>query len=129
MANHSDFQAPEFSRSSQSQSISSPSSAFTFPRNEMAKAFTSSGGESRNKTIATLQAWGCMMISQTVLKEIRSGRIAGLGPKGVPSGIDKQLRAGPVRAETMGLVGDEQADLRVHGGPDKAILHYSRLHY
>ncbi len=95
----------------------------------MAKAFTSSGGESRNKTIATLQAWGCMMISQTVLKEIRSGRIAGLGPKGVPSGIDKQLRAGPVRAETMGLVGDEQADLRVHGGPDKAILHYSILHY
>ena len=29
----------------------------------------------------------------------------------------------------LGLSGDEQADLSVHGGPDKAIHHYPRDHY
>ena len=29
----------------------------------------------------------------------------------------------------LGLVGDQQADLRVHGGPDKAIYGYSIIHY
>ena len=29
----------------------------------------------------------------------------------------------------LGIEGDAQADLRVHGGPDKAIHHYPRDHY
>jgi MOSC domain-containing protein YiiM len=34
-----------------------------------------------------------------------------------------------VRVHSEGLVGDEQADRRYHGGPDKAILAYCREHY
>lgn len=45
------------------------------------------------------------------------------------SAIFKQPVAGPVRVSTLGLDGDEQADRRVHGGPDKALHHYPAAHY
>lgn len=45
------------------------------------------------------------------------------------SGIDKQPMHGPQRVESLGLVGDSQADLRVHGGVDKAVHCYSWSHY
>lgn len=37
--------------------------------------------------------------------------------------------AGPVAVSRRGLAGDGQADLRFHGGPDKAVLAYSAEHY
>jgi MOSC domain-containing protein YiiM len=37
--------------------------------------------------------------------------------------------AGRVRLETCNLEGDEQADLSVHGGPDKAVCVYSVDHF
>jgi MOSC domain-containing protein YiiM len=36
---------------------------------------------------------------------------------------------GPLGLETNNLDGDEQADLRVHGGPDKAVCVYSANHF
>jgi MOSC domain-containing protein YiiM len=45
------------------------------------------------------------------------------------SAIGKRPEAGNVRVTWLGLDGDEQADLRVHGGPDKAIHHYPAEHY
>jgi len=45
------------------------------------------------------------------------------------SAIDKRPAGDRVRIETLGLVGDEQADPRVHGGPDKAVHHYPFDHY
>ncbi|UNK48457.1 MOSC domain-containing protein [Lysobacter sp. S4-A87] len=48
---------------------------------------------------------------------------------GSVSAIDKRPADGVVRIETLGLVGDEQGDLRVHGGPDKAVHHYPFDHY
>jgi len=48
--------------------------------------------------------------------------------RGSRSGIDKQVRTGKVYCHTLGLVGDEQGDLRVHGGPDKAVHHYPSEH-
>lgn len=45
------------------------------------------------------------------------------------SAIDKQPRQGPLRVTLLGIAGDEQGDLRVHGGVDKAIHHYPRDHY
>jgi len=45
------------------------------------------------------------------------------------SAIFKQPVAGPVRFTGSNLAGDEQADLRVHGGPDKAICAYPAVHY
>ena len=41
------------------------------------------------------------------------------------SAIGKSAVAGRVVVRGVNLAGDEQADLRVHGGPDKAIYAYS----
>lgn len=60
---------------------------------------------------------------------VQAGRVAPLGPEGVPSGFVKSAVLGPVRVEALGLVGDEQADLRVHGGPEKAVYAYAAAHY
>ena len=46
----------------------------------------------------------------------------------VASGIRKQPLAGPVAVRPLGLEGDEQADLSVHGGLDKAVYAYPREH-
>ena len=48
---------------------------------------------------------------------------------GSRSAIAKYPVAGPVAVGTLGLDGDEQGDLRVHGGPDKAVHQYAQEHY
>jgi len=48
---------------------------------------------------------------------------------GSHSAIDKQPRQGPLAVTFLGIAGDEQGDLRVHGGVEKAILHYPLEHY
>ena len=68
------------------------------------------------------------MRTLTVL-EIRVGSPKPFGPKGEPSAIDKRPTAGPVLADTGGIVGDAQGDPRRHGGPDKAIHAYPATHY
>lgn len=65
----------------------------------------------------------------TVLRQVRIGRVAPLGADEVPSGIDKQPVDAPLRVETCGLAGDEQGDRRFHGGPEKAVHHYPFEHY
>jgi MOSC domain-containing protein YiiM len=45
------------------------------------------------------------------------------------SGIWKESPAGSVYASYTGLAGDGQADLSVHGGPDKAIYAYPETYY
>ena len=60
---------------------------------------------------------------------IQVGAIAPLGPEGTPSAFVKKPAAGPVEVRPLGLVGDAQADLRVHGGPDKAVYGYALAHY
>ena len=47
----------------------------------------------------------------------------------VRTGIFKSPVAGPVRARRLNLDGDEQADLEVHGGQDKAVYVYPSEHY
>ena len=46
-----------------------------------------------------------------------------------PSGIAKERVNGPVNLTVFGIAGDEQADLSVHGGPEKAVHHYPADHY
>ena len=60
---------------------------------------------------------------------LQIGRIAPLGPDRVPSGFVKTPRQGPVQAGLLGFAGDEQADLSVHGGPEKAVYAYAASHY
>ncbi len=45
------------------------------------------------------------------------------------SGIDKHEVSGRVMLESMGFIGDEQGDLRVHGGIEKAVHLYPYEHY
>jgi MOSC domain-containing protein YiiM len=63
------------------------------------------------------------------LLSVHTGKVAPLGPEGVPSGFVKLARRGTVAAGPEGLDGDAQADLSVHGGPDKAVYGYAADHY
>jgi MOSC domain-containing protein YiiM len=45
------------------------------------------------------------------------------------TGFYKSPVAGPVYLGRTNLVGDGQANLKVHGGPDKAVLGYAASHY
>ena len=47
----------------------------------------------------------------------------------IRTAIFKQPVSGPVALAGVNLAGDEQADLRVHGGPDKAVYAYDATHY
>ena len=47
----------------------------------------------------------------------------------IVTGIHKQPVTGPVTVKRLGLLGDEQADLSVHGGLDKAVYAYPFEHY
>ena len=47
----------------------------------------------------------------------------------IRTAIFKQPVAGPVALAGVNLAGDQQADLTVHGGPDKAVYAYDRAHY
>ena len=56
-------------------------------------------------------------------RRVRSGRGE------VLSAIGKQARQGQVAVGPLGLAGDEQADLAVHGGLSKAVYAYPQAHY
>ncbi len=68
-------------------------------------------------------------IRQFAIAEVRIGRAKPFGPGTARSAIDKHSVTTPLLASALGLVGDEQADLRHHGGADKAIHAYSATHY
>lgn len=63
------------------------------------------------------------------VQSVQVGRIAPLGVDGVPSGFVKKPVQGTVEVGILGLVGDEQADLTVHGGADKAVYACSLGNY
>ncbi len=68
-------------------------------------------------------------MSDAFLLSVQTGRTAPLGPDDVPSAFVKTARQGPVAVMRLGLDGDEQADLSVHGGPEKAVYAYGAAHY
>jgi MOSC domain-containing protein YiiM len=47
----------------------------------------------------------------------------------VSTGIFKEPVEGPIMLRRLDLEGDQQADLTVHGGPDKAVYAYPSEHY
>lgn len=57
------------------------------------------------------------------------GSIAPLPESGRPTGMFKHPVNGPLHLGQQGFAGDEQADRRVHGGPDKAVHLYPAVHY
>jgi MOSC domain-containing protein YiiM len=63
------------------------------------------------------------------IASIQIGRVAPLGPERVASGFIKHAVDGPIMTGALGLDGDHQADLSVHGGPEKAVYAYSSARY
>ncbi|MDY0883161.1 MOSC domain-containing protein [Dongia soli] len=57
------------------------------------------------------------------------GRPKPFGPPGRTSAIDKKPVLARCAVTERKLAGDQQADLRFHGGPEKAVHHYPRDHY
>jgi MOSC domain-containing protein YiiM len=69
------------------------------------------------------------MTKQSGLLAVFAGRIAPLGPNGVPSAFVKHRVDHEVVATRLGLEGDAQADRAVHGGIDKAVYAYPSENY
>lgn len=66
---------------------------------------------------------------QWIIRSLNLGSARLFRDDGAQSAIAKVPTDQPVAIGTLGLSGDEQADLTVHGGPDKAIHHYPRDYY
>jgi MOSC domain-containing protein YiiM len=62
---------------------------------------------------------------------VNTARVERLVAQGqvVESAIRKRAREGRIAVGPLGLEGDEQADLSVHGGPAKAVYAYPQEHY
>jgi len=98
--------------------------------------------------MARISSWGTILVNDSTspsphlnydqsskgivigrLASVQCGVVAPLGPEDVPSGFVKRPVDGPVTVLTLGLQGDAQADLRVHGGPEKAVYGYAASQY
>ena len=66
---------------------------------------------------------------QLMSLQIGSARRATINGRSVLTAIHKTPVASPVPLLRLGLMGDEQADLSVHGGLDKAVYAYPSEHY
>lgn len=63
-----------------------------------------------------------------VVEDLLVGRVRELPGGGASSGIYKTPVGRPLWLSVTGFVGDEQADTRHHGGPEKAVHHYPAEH-
>lgn len=72
-----------------------------------------------------------MSFSTNSLLSINVGRprLVQRNGRTISTAIFKQPVDEPVEVTELGIVGDEQADKSVHGGPDKAIYAYSEANY
>jgi len=61
--------------------------------------------------------------------QVAQARKVHIGGRNILTGIHKTALAGPVPVGVLGLMGDEQADLSVHGGLEKAVYAYPTEHY
>jgi MOSC domain-containing protein YiiM len=66
---------------------------------------------------------------QLISIQIAQARPALISGRRVMTAIYKQPVSGAVQLKPLGLVGDEQADLTVHGGLEKAVYAYPNEHY
>src|SRR5262245_10019308 len=79
-----------------------------------------------------VEAVGCGDNAMTLTSSIDllfAGGLSSLAPERQRTGIYKRELSGPVRVVLHGIEGDEHGDLRVHGGPEKAVHHYAAENY
>jgi MOSC domain-containing protein YiiM len=65
----------------------------------------------------------------TTIDAIFTGKISAMWPGGPKSAIYKRPQANRILVARLGLAGDEQADKRLHGGPERAVLQYALENY
>ena len=70
-----------------------------------------------------------MAMQQLLSVNVGVAREVEIGGRTVLTAIGKRSVAGPVAVRPLGLAGDEQADLSVHGGLSKAVYAYPSEHY
>ena len=70
-----------------------------------------------------------MTASHRATVSIFVGQVQALPVSGRPTAMYKQPVQAPVALGVNGFEGDDQADKRVHGGPDKAVHLYPTRHY
>lgn len=68
-------------------------------------------------------------MNPVTLTAVLVGKAVPFGRPGTLSAIAKRPVDGRIMMTPEGVVGDEQADRRHHGGPDKAVHHYAWDHY
>src|SRR5450830_221850 len=61
--------------------------------------------------------------------QVAQARRVQINGRAILTALHKLPISGAVPVVTMGLAGDEQADLSVHGGLDKAVYAYPAEHY
>lgn len=72
----------------------------------------------------------CLSSTPTArLRAVLTGKAVPYTRPGSLSAIDKRVRAGRIGVTREGVSGDEQGDLRIHGGPDKAVHCYAWSHH
>lgn len=70
-----------------------------------------------------------MNASPVLVRAVHVSKVTPLGAQATMSGFHKYPVGHPVMASEFGLQGDAQADLRVHGGRDKAVYAYPLSRY
>ena len=69
------------------------------------------------------------MCAQLVSVNVAQAKPLMISGRKVLSALVKRSVSGSIAAQRLGLAGDEQADLSVHGGLDKAVYAYPQEHY
>lgn len=68
-------------------------------------------------------------VAQLVSVQTGAAQRMEIGGRSILTAIGKHAVAGAVTVKPLGLQGDEQADLSVHGGLEKAVYAYPSEHY
>lgn len=84
-----------------------------------------------------MNIWKEVFKMDVLLKKIFTGRPKTVGEKGAANPMDREWRSGifkepvsgPIWLGKTNLAGDGQADLKHHGGPEKAVFAYPSEHY
>ncbi|EPX79480.1 MOSC domain-containing protein [Litoreibacter arenae] len=69
------------------------------------------------------------MTVSVAIESVFAGAVEERWPGKPPSAIAKHPVSGRIKVAELGITVDAQADLNVHGGPDKALHHYPGEHY
>jgi MOSC domain-containing protein YiiM len=83
----------------------------------------------------TLSPGGCVgaprgkLMIRVLSVNVARASLRTIGDRPVRTAIGKRPVEGAVAVRTLGLAGDEQADLSVHGGLGKAVYAYPHEHY